>query len=236
MTQRTHLIKRSLLSLLALVVIVPALFLGPFYLRVQHVEANPEAGFFADFFLYVSPGAKKAADKGEQVFILVQPNNSGMNSDDPEVHIKDAYWTAFGRHGLANELNVVLLVPAFVRPGGDWQIYTHALDRDALTTERSDLARPDLQLIQMLDQAHIMLGTNGIETHERILIQGYSASGMFANRFATLHPDMVRRLERLRQSGIWSRYSNGGVGLPPALRGRSELGRLRWLGLHSATL
>ena len=159
-----------------------------------------------------------------------------MNSDDPEVHIKDAYWTAFGRHGLANELNVVLLVPAFVRPGGDWQIYTHALDRDALTTERSDLARPDLQLIQMLDQAHIMLGTNGIETHERILIKGYSASGMFANRFATLHPDMVRRLERLRQSGIWSRYSNGGVGLPPALRGRSELGRLRWLGLHSATL
>jgi pimeloyl-ACP methyl ester carboxylesterase len=87
---------------------------------------------------------------------------------------------------------VVLLVPAFLRPGGDWQIYTHALDRDTFTTERLDLKRIDLQLIAMIEHARAELTVRGILTDEKVLIQGFSASGMFANRFTLLHPERVK--------------------------------------------
>lgn len=178
--------------IIVLVVIAGGAMIGPYYFRVQRFPANAATGYYADFYLYVSPGAKAAAAKGTPQTILVQPNNSGTNSDDPGVHRRDAWWTGWERQGIADELGVILLVPAFVRPGEDWQIYTHALDRDSLTTKRADLARPDLQLLAMVDQARRVLRQTGIETDEKFLIQGYSASGMFANRFAVLHPERVK--------------------------------------------
>jgi pimeloyl-ACP methyl ester carboxylesterase len=44
----------------------------------------------------------------------------------------------------------------------------------------------------MIDQARAALNAQGIQTDERILIQGFSASGMFANRFTVLHPERVK--------------------------------------------
>jgi hypothetical protein len=128
------------------------------------------------------------------VTILVQPNNSGTSSDDPEVHRKDAWWTGLERRRVADALGVVLLVPAFVRPGEDWIIYTHALDRDALTTRRPDLQRIDLQLIAMIDRTRERCsGRTALQrTDERVFMQGFSASGMFANRFTVLHPHRVK--------------------------------------------
>jgi hypothetical protein len=185
-------ILRILVGIAVAFLMVVAFVLGPYGLRVQHFKASPADGYHADFYLYVSSTAKRAAKNGKPVTILVQPNNSGTNSDDPEVHRKDAWWTGFGRWKIADELGVVLLVPAFIRPSEDWIIYTHALDRDTLTTERVDLKRIDLQLIAMIDHARSVLASNGITADEKILIQGYSASGMFANRFTVLHPDRVR--------------------------------------------
>lgn len=183
---------RLLAMIAVLAVLVVAVVLGPYLLRVQHVDANPQAGFYADYYLYISPAAWGLAEENRNVTILVQPNNSGTNSDDAQVHIRDAWLTGFERHRIADELGVVLLVPAFIRPGEDWHIYTHALDRDTLTTERDDLKRIDLQLLAMIDQARADLAADGIPTDEKVLIQGFSASGMFANRFTILHPDRVK--------------------------------------------
>jgi poly(3-hydroxybutyrate) depolymerase len=181
-----------LIIIVALGAIAAGAMIGPYYLRVQRFPANAAAGYHADFYLYVSPGAKTAAQNGSPQTLLVQPNNSGTNSDDPNVHRRDAFWTGWERQKVADELGVILLVPAFIRPGEDWQIYTHALDRDSLTTKRTELARLDLQLLAMVDEARRALRQAGIPTDERFLIQGYSASGMFANRFAALHPDRLK--------------------------------------------
>jgi poly(3-hydroxybutyrate) depolymerase len=168
-----------------------AVMLGPYAFRVRHVEADSAQGYSADFYLYLSPSARRLAESGEPVTILVQPNNSGITSDDVARHRRDAWWMGFGRHGLADELGVALLVPAFVRPATDWEVYTHALDRDVMTTARPDLARVDLQLLAMLNHARAMLAADGFMLRERVLLQGYSASGMFANRFTALHPRRV---------------------------------------------
>ncbi len=183
---------RIFIGVVIISLLVSAVILGSYALRVQHFEASPRDGYHADFYLYISPKAKRIARAGGQVTILVQPNNSGINSDDPEVHRKDAWVTGFERYKIANELGVVLLVPAFIRPGEDSYIYTHALDRDSLTTDRVDIQRIDLQLIAMIDHARITLADSGIQTDERVFIQGFSASGMFANRFTILHPDRVK--------------------------------------------
>ena len=185
-------ILRFLFPVLLIVLIIPALMFGPYALRVQHFTADPASGYHADFYLYVSPKAKQLAQDGKVVTLLVQPNNSGINSDDPHEHQRDAWFTGYERQKVADQLGVVLLVPAFIRPGEDWFIYTHALDRDSLTTDREDLKRIDLQLIAMIDHARSILAQSGFNTDERIFIQGFSASGMFANRFTLLHPERVK--------------------------------------------
>lgn len=185
-------ILRILIGIVIAFIIIVAVILGPYTSRVQHFNTRPEAGYHADFYLYVSPSAKQMARDGKQMTILVQPNNSGTSSDDPEVHRKDAWLTGFERHRIADELGVILLVPAFIRPGEDWFLYTHALDRDTLATERTDLKRIDLQLIAMIDHARAELAKANIQTDEKIFIQGFSASGMFANRFTILHPERVK--------------------------------------------
>jgi hypothetical protein len=173
-------------------ILAVGIILGPYVLRLQHIPASPSDGYHADFYLYISPGARRAANDGRLVTILVQPNNSGISSDDPAVHRRDAWWTGFERYRIANELDVILLIPAFIRPGEDWYIYTHALDRDSLMTERADLKRIDLQLIAMIDHARLRLAEDDIVTEEQVLIQGFSASGMFADRFTVLHPERVK--------------------------------------------
>lgn len=178
-----------LLSLLAL---GAAVVLGPFYFRVRHFSADPSEGYLSDFYVYVSPAAKEAVRAGALATLLIQPNNSGTNSDDIDVHRKDAWWTTFGRSRVADELGVVLLVPAFPRPATDWKVYTHALDRDVFTTTRPELARLDLQLLAMVDAARAKLAREGMASDPRFLIQGFSASGMFADRFAALHPERVK--------------------------------------------
>lgn len=180
------------LVILTLAILILAIIIGPYALRVQHFRADPANGYHADFYLYVSPKAQQSAKAGEIVTILVQPNNSGINSDDPREHQQDAWVTGYERQKIADELGVVLLVPAFIRPGEDWFIYTHALDRDSLTTTRPDLERIDLQLIAMIDNARLTLAGSGINTDDRIFIHGFSASGMFANRFTILHPELVK--------------------------------------------
>jgi pimeloyl-ACP methyl ester carboxylesterase len=180
------------LALLALVILIPVMLLGPYALRVQHFTAVPASGYHADFYLYISPKAKQLAQEGKVITIIVQPNNSGISSDDPKEHQRDSWITGYERQKIADELGVVLLVPAFIRPGEDWFIYTHALDRDTLITEREDLKRIDLQLIAMIDHARLILAESGINTDERVFIQGFSASGMFANRFTILHPERVK--------------------------------------------
>jgi dienelactone hydrolase len=174
---------------LGLVLIGSAVFIGPYALRVECEPADPEAGYYAPFYLYVPPEVRRASAK--PVVLLVQPNNSGTNSDDSAVHQRDAWWTGFERKRVADELGVALLVPAFVRPGEDWHLYTHALDRDVFTTDRADLLRLDLQLLAMIDRARARLGEEALTVEEKVLVQGFSASGMFANRFATLHPSRV---------------------------------------------
>jgi pimeloyl-ACP methyl ester carboxylesterase len=155
------------------------------------VAGRPEAGFLYPYYLYVPPELREENTRRSAHTLLVLPNNSGT-SDDPAVPEADAQNRVNRFRTLAAALRIALLAPAFPRPKSDSLIYTHALDRDSLLTPKKELRRFDLQLIAMIDDARGHLAAEQLSFDERVFMYGFSAGGMFTNRFAFLHPDRVK--------------------------------------------
>ena len=156
---------------------------------VTKIEAREKDGFSYPYYLFIPNEIRN--DKSGIHTILIIPSNSGAN-DDFEHHDKAALKQAEDMRGLAARLKVALLIPAFPRPKTDWQIYTHALDRDSMLTEKKSLKRFDLQLIKMIDYSRKMLQADKLNFDKRIFMMGFSAAGMFSNRFTLLHPERIK--------------------------------------------
>ena len=156
------------------------------------VEPNPAKGFHWAYYLYIPSSILTADSADGKTYLLVEPNNTGFTSDDQSVHDEYARGLIEQQSDFVEDLKVPLLVPTFPRPDTYWKIYMHALDRDTLLTEIEGLERIDLQLIVMIDDATEILSLEGINIEDKVLMMGYSASGMFVNRFTFLHPERVR--------------------------------------------
>jgi dienelactone hydrolase len=131
----------------------------------------------------ITPKMKRAT------VLLVLPNNGGFISEDVQLLRAAATCQARSELEMADRLGAAILIPLFPRPsvGGEMDnLYLHALSRAALETKVPKFARVDLQLIAMVDHARALLG-DGVD--RRVLIEGFSAAGMFSNRFAVLHPE-----------------------------------------------
>jgi predicted esterase len=161
-----------------------------FSAKTTKVEADPEKGFSYPYYLFTPSSFYSKKDKTHT--ILVVPNNTGKTDDDLGFHEKNVKRKIFQAAFVFNKLEVAVLIPVFPRPEKDWKIYTHALDRDSMTTDEKEYKRFDLQLAAMIDHAREKLKEENIETEKKVLIHGYSASGMFTNRFTFLHPERVK--------------------------------------------
>jgi len=154
------------------------------------IEADPEAGFEHPYYLYAPETTRDSAP------ILVETNTSRLPSDNYDVHLKEAkreIKEGLGRH-LSNELAVPIVKPVFPRPAGDPADWTHSvqkLDRETMQIEDGPLRRVDRQLLSMVEDAQRRLENAGHSLREGIMLNGFSASGVFANRFAALHPERV---------------------------------------------
>lgn len=166
---------------------------------LTRVEPDVSLGFNHAYYLHVPSVATvdhvaiTDDHHGAPRYLLVEPNNTGTVSDDPEVHDKEARRLIERiARDLGTPLGVPVLVPVFPRPESRWRIYTHALDRDSLLETEGDLVRLDLQLLAMIDHAREQLESQGLTMDEQVLLNGFSASGTFVNRFTALHPERVR--------------------------------------------
>ena len=151
------------------------------------VSENPVEGFNFPYYLLIPQGVN--LDKS--IHLLVEPNNTGVGSNFVSLdrNTKDSIETC-SASSVARKLKIPLLMPVFPRPGGT--LYTHALDRETLLIRDGDLKRIDLQLIAMIVHAQKLLRHNNVKINEKIFMNGFSASGTFTNRFAILHPTVVR--------------------------------------------
>lgn len=157
--------------------------------KIIKIDDGHDKGFNTEYYLFI-PDTLKVSDN---TFLLVESNNTGFVDDNHESHMDAAYdIIRFGQSNrIARKLGIPLLVPCFDRPETDWQMYTHALDRETLLCETGSLARIDRQLNYMIDDAKSILATKSIYLQDKIFLNGFSASGSFANRFAALYPERV---------------------------------------------
>jgi predicted esterase len=156
---------------------------------VIKIEANSDLGFNFPYYLRIPKGLNQS----EIQYLLVETNNTGVN-DTLLHHEKEAYLQTIRNSlgsSICSKLKIPFLVPVFPRPAKDWKIYTHAFDRDAANINSGDIKRLDLQLIAMIENAREVLKKHGINVKEKFLLNGFSASGTFANRFTSIHPNLV---------------------------------------------
>lgn len=156
---------------------------------IIRVEAKPGSGFNFPYYILIPAGTEINTEQ----YLFVETNNTGPN-DTLEFHDSNAKLQAqkysLGS-SLARRLKVPFLVPAFPRPKTNWKFYTHALDRDVVLVKSGDIKRLDLQLIAMIKDASSALKGFTISINNKVLMNGFSASGTFANRFTMVHPEMV---------------------------------------------
>ena len=151
------------------------------------ISENPTEGFNFPYYLLIPQGVSL----GEPFYLLVEPNNTGVGSSFKSLdrNSKESIEMC-SASSVARKLKIPLLMPVFPRPGGT--LYTHALDRETLLIQEGDLKRIDLQLIAMISHAQKLLRHNNVRVNEKVFMNGFSASGTFTNRFAILHPTVVR--------------------------------------------
>ena len=179
---------------------------------------GPGKGFTYPYYLFVPTELRSAAARGQTHTFLVLPNNTGKLNDSLEFHEADVKKRMVQGAAIGSMLKVAVIMPVFPRPEADWKIYTHALDRDTMLTDKTEYSRLDLQLIAMIDDARRRLKKDGISMDKRVLLNGFSASGMFANRFTFLHPDRVKAAA-IGSPGGWpiapvERYKNKALRYP----------------------
>lgn len=170
-------------------VIVPRADTSP---PATRVAASPASGFSSSYYMFVPPSILGDSARQHVRSVLVMPNNTGGDTDDPRVHDERVRDIIPYYRGVAARLGVVVLMPAFPRPKSQAMTYTHALDRDAMLTSDGTLRRLDLQTLAMVDDARARVAALGVQTEARILMHGHSAAGMFVNRFVMLHPGRVK--------------------------------------------
>jgi predicted esterase len=162
-----------------------------FSLRLTKAAPAADAAFRWPYYLYTPIWLEDNRILGRPIHLLILPNNTGIASDDPAVDERAAGNMVFPFQLIFGDLDVAILIPTFPRPAAEWQYYTHALDRDTLLVDRPDLRRIDLQLEAMIDDATNRLSRKGWTVDRKALMFGFSASGMFVNRFTVLHPERV---------------------------------------------
>ena len=161
--------------------------------QVTKVTTGKENGFYWDYYVYI-PRSLADVSGVEKSYFLVVPNNTGKADDDVKVHDDYARKDVGSFIKYAETLNIIVLEPVFPRPrnGKQSKIYTQALARNDLLTKNKALARLDLQLIAMIDDARQRLMRQNLQTQEKFLMWGFSASAMFVNRFCLIHPTLVQ--------------------------------------------
>jgi predicted esterase len=161
--------------------------------KIECVEAGK--GFNYGYWYWIPKSFQDAPKK----YILVVPNNKKDDAcDKKEWHIEKAK----GNMGdCVREVGCVALVPVFPKP--EW-IYIHSLNRNTMLlgnllspsyrfeNECKPMERLDKQLIEMIEDLKKKLSSDGINLEKKILMDGYSASGQFVNRFTAMHPELVQ--------------------------------------------
>ena len=154
------------------------------------VPANSDKNFNFGYMLFIPE------EISNNTTLIVEGANTGHCADmeTAKQDVIDEVKSFFSLIYRWNETtNFPILTPIFPRIfANEKPIYTHMLTSDVLRCESYGLTRIDKQLIEMINDAKERLLKSRIFLDEKIIIDGFSASSKFANRFTLLHPEVVK--------------------------------------------
>ncbi|MBE0517132.1 MAG: PEGA domain-containing protein [Methanophagales archaeon] len=108
---------------------------------------------------------------------------------------------ARGYLGLAETKKYILLIPVIPRPSTN-HVYAVAFDwKVFLSSSDPFVQRPDMKVNLMIDRLRGDLQRDGYNVHEKVFVEGFSAGGMFAQRYALLHPARVQAIAAGQSGG-----------------------------------
>lgn len=121
--------------------------------------------------------------------IMVESNN--LESDNLESVIAQASQTGIRLANLTKDKPCPIVIPLI--PSERDKPYFQQLSKECLELPSTDKNyRMDEQVSQIISNAKGLLKEEyGIEAKDKIFLNGYSSSGVFAQRFALLHPKLI---------------------------------------------
>lgn len=155
------------------------------------IPKNPKKGFNFGYLLFVP---ENISDCTSLIVEGANPQSVFESIEEAEEEIKDLIKT-FGYliFDWNKETNFPILVPMFPKIfKNNKTTYTNMLTSGTLNLTDELFKRLDKQLINMIADAKERMGKNDIYVDEKIIINGFSGSSKFANRFTILHPEMVK--------------------------------------------
>jgi hypothetical protein len=193
---------------------------------VQLHPANEDIIY--NWFSYVP----ESIEKSEKVFILVSVTGGlfdyAENTEQVRLYTENIKY-------LSESYKFILLTPSIPRTNTPTDIYTVAFDRQCFLSKTDPMyTRPDLKVNQMIVNLTNELESNGYVVNEKVFVEGFSAGGMFAQRYCLIHPTKVQAIAAGQCGGSLtlpvSQY--GGTALPWAI-GIGDLRTLVGFGFNN---
>jgi len=143
-----------------------------------------------NWFAYVP----ETMSESETSYVWVSGLHGNIVTDNYSLITEESRSQAEWRTSLADEHHYMLLVPVIPRPATNyvyavafaWQVF--------LDTTDPFCQRPDHKVNLMIDRFISDLRYTGYDVQDRVLIDGFSAGAMFAQRYALLHPERLQAL------------------------------------------
>lgn len=151
------------------------------------VHHAPNESIIYDWYTYVPTGLSKESTN----YILLTGISGALS--DYENAISTARLMLHERVRWPDIDNFILLAPVIPRRDSP-HVYPVAFDLNSFNVRDAFYYRADLKVIHMVDKLIEELAIDGFEVSRQVLIEGYSSGGMFAQRFALLHPDRVQAI------------------------------------------
>ena len=154
---------------------------------IQH-EADETIAY--EWFTYVPSNLSKERLN----YILVSGLHGNIQTENYEEIIEESRIQAAWTGSRARDLQAVLLVPV-VPTSPRYVYYPVAFDVTSfLDSTPSFYQRADLEVNLMIDKLLSDLRTDGYKMSDKVFIEGFSAGGMFAQRYTLLHPERVQAI------------------------------------------
>lgn len=149
---------------------------------VQLIYPQENSSYHIPYILVTSNQMK------EKTTLAVEVNN--LESDNQEELLKNGLFTAYRLTKNLVEFDNPVLIPILPSVKNGIPYYQQLSKECFSVPQESPYYRIDLQVCNIIDDAKQKL-SNQTTIDDKIFLNGYSSSGVFAQRFALLHPERV---------------------------------------------